>query len=469
MLLKAPPLEIPANNPFEKDQLGREKCALALTELLKSSADPLVLSVNAPWGEGKSTFAMMWRQMLRNERFKTLYFNAWENDFSNDALVSIISELDLGIQELSEGLNEKKVVIDHLNKAKKVGVKLIKRSLPTALKIATAGLVNVDELTDEALANLSEKLAEDQIKQYESSKQSVNGFREQLLNISSAISEHDENGKQLPLVIIVDELDRCRPTYAINVIEAIKHFFSVKNIVYVLAIDKEQLGHSIRSMYGSGMDVEGYLKRFIDIDFNLPIPDSTKFCKAQFERFGLLAYFKARNQQHSQYDLSNIQQIFSDLFLALNLSLREQERVFTTLSLAIRTTPERFKLYPHLLSFLIILKIKNNGLYADFVRGKKNSSDLMDYIKLTPKGKEFAVDHYGTVIEALLLCCRTRHIEVTDLTKPYEEILANSNVPLEKERANKIINLLRSYELRDDFGVLSYIVNKIDLVSNFDN
>lgn len=110
MKIKAPQIEVPKEEPFKNDLLGRKENAELLTELVRSADEPLVLFVNAKWGEGKTTFLRMWRQFLTNSGFKTLYFSAWENDFSDDALVSLIGELELGIEELSlSGAQAKKV------------------------------------------------------------------------------------------------------------------------------------------------------------------------------------------------------------------------------------------------------------------------------------------------------------------------------------------------------------------------
>ena len=53
------------------------------------------------------------------------------------------------------------------------------------------------------------------------------------------------------LVFLIDELDRCRPTYAVETIEKIKHLFSVPGIIWVLVMNKEQIESSIQKVYGT--------------------------------------------------------------------------------------------------------------------------------------------------------------------------------------------------------------------------
>jgi hypothetical protein len=462
MKLKAPEFEVPASDPFENDLLGRKDSAIALTELICTTKEPLVLSINASWGEGKTTFLKMWRQMLENREVKTLYFNAWENDFSDDAFVSLIGELELGIEELKlKSPDESK---EQLIKAKKFAAAFIRRGIPTAVKLATAGLVNLNELSEEVLAEYGEKLAEEEVKRYENSKKSVAGFKQALSDLATAISDQKS---PLPLVILIDELDRCRPNYAVKVLEAVKHFFSVPNVVFVLALDRKQLGHSICSMYGAGMDVSGYLRRFIDIDYNLPHPKKGAFCKAQFSRFGLIDLLKKRTTRESQYEFDNLDNTFSELFEILGCSLREQERSFALLSMAIRTTPANYPIHPILLGALIILKIKNHELYKDFVLGKAVYGDVLNFIGTTPAGRAFLNDRHGNVLEAYLACSASRRHEASDISQKYSTVFMNSTNEIEKARAQKVLTIINNFISDDRYGTLGYLVGKIDLASNF--
>jgi hypothetical protein len=462
MKLKAPDIEIPPADPFKNDLLGRRESANALTELICTTQEPLVLSINASWGEGKTTFLKMWRQMLENKEVKTLYFNAWENDFSDEAFVSLIGELEFGIEGLSlKSPDESK---EQLLKAKKFASSLIRRGIPTAVKLATAGLVNLDELSEVAIAEYGEKLAEEQVRHYEDSKKSVKGFKQALSDLATAISDAE---KPLPLVILIDELDRCRPLYAVQILEAVKHFFSVPNVVFVLALDRKQLGYSICSMYGAGMDVSGYLRRFIDIDYNLPHPKKGAFSKAQFARFGVIDLLKKRTTRDSPYEFDNLDTIFSELFEILGCSLREQERSFALLSMAIRTTPTNYPIHPILLGALIILKIKNHELYKDFVQKKVVYSDVLIFIGNTPAGKAFLSGHHGSVLEAFLACSASRHHEASDISQKYSTVFMNSADEIEKARAQKVLNVINTLISEDRYGTLEYLVGKIDLASNF--
>lgn len=72
------------------------------------------------------------------------------------------------------------------------------------------------------------------------------------------------------IIIMVDELDRCKPTFAIELLEVIKHLFDVENMVFIFALDIKQLSYSVQSVYGTGIDSTGYLCRFFDYISKLP-------------------------------------------------------------------------------------------------------------------------------------------------------------------------------------------------------
>lgn len=78
-------------------------------------------------------------------------------------------------------------------------------------------------------------------------------------------------------MVLVDELDRCRPNYAIEMLEVIKHFFKTDNFVFVVATDTDQLVHSIAAVYGAGFDAAQYLKRFFDRKASLAEPDLVEY------------------------------------------------------------------------------------------------------------------------------------------------------------------------------------------------
>ena len=94
MKIRQEDLVIDQERPFVNCKLERERFATILTDIVETYSDGFVLAINNEWGTGKTTFVKMWQQHLINNEFRTIYFNAWENDFDTNPLVSIVSELN---------------------------------------------------------------------------------------------------------------------------------------------------------------------------------------------------------------------------------------------------------------------------------------------------------------------------------------------------------------------------------------
>lgn len=93
MTIKHDDIIISKENPFENCKLNRQIYASILSDIISSYREGFVLSINGQWGSGKTTFVKMWEQQLKNNDYKTLYFNAWENDLLTDPSVAILGEL----------------------------------------------------------------------------------------------------------------------------------------------------------------------------------------------------------------------------------------------------------------------------------------------------------------------------------------------------------------------------------------
>ncbi|MES2670481.1 MAG: P-loop NTPase fold protein [Pseudomonadota bacterium] len=466
MKLRPPNLEIPADDPFKHDVLDRLAAAETMTNLLLGCDEPLVISLNAPWGFGKTTFIEMLRKHLENKGIHSLYLNAWENDFSSDAFLTLLGDIDLAIRGLGANTVEKSEIDLKLDQARSIGKKIIKAAIPTAIKIATYGAIDLTKDTEDALSDLTEKIAEEQIKHYEEAKKSVAKFRTRLSELADAVSGLNNGEIANPMVIFVDELDRCRPPYVVSYLESIKHFFSVPNIVFIVALDKTQLGHSIKSLYGTSMDVEGYLKRFIDIDFNLPFPDYEKFVVSLFSKFGFSDFFAARTSPSLQHDHRQSVTALTELARALNLSLRELERSCTSLALAAKSTPHDFHIYPLLLLTLIGLKIKNPSLYGKFVTNQCDHSEVLEFLRETEAGRKFLDTHYGMVVEAHLVSCHVGRHKDAELVSIYSEIAQSTDSSeLKRNRALQISKILNDWTFRESYGTLGYLTKKIDLLT----
>lgn len=269
MKLIAPPLEIRESDGFkpELDIFRRKPYGESLFNLINNTQDELVVALDAPWGEGKSTFIKMWRGFLNEKEIVNIYFDAFENDYQEDPLLAISSELYQLIDK-KDGATRKAFKLKTLSALKVVG----RAGLKIGIKTITAGILDdtilettdtVDDTSDET-SELIDKFIEDQITKAEENRKSLIKFKEHLSELGSKLG----NGKNI--VFIIDELDRCKPKYALSILESIKHLFSVPHITFVLVINREQLEESVRCEYGQGIDAAKYLQKFVSIWTTLP-------------------------------------------------------------------------------------------------------------------------------------------------------------------------------------------------------
>lgn len=261
-------------DPFENDLLNRKPAAEVLTRLIQSFEGPCVIAVDAAWGNGKTTFLNMWGQSLISYDLPMVNFNAWETDFSGHPFITLSAEITDGLEKC--GLSSNK-----LQDLQKQAGAMLRSTLPSILA-ATAVETGLNLQVCKALVGMLLKPRGDaRQSKYKKAKKSREDFEKAL---KSAVDELKKQRKGHPLIVMIDELDRCRPSYAVELLEAAKHFFSVDGIVFVLAINRAELVHSIQGLYGSNFNADGYLHRFIDVDVRLPDADRERFIEAEIER-----------------------------------------------------------------------------------------------------------------------------------------------------------------------------------------
>lgn len=372
-LKKCVPIEIPDDNPFQNDVLNRKDNIEILTKFITSFEQSIVLCIDGGWGQGKTTFIRMWEKYLHQQSIPTIYFNAWESDYTDDALIALIGEINLAAEKLA--IQDKNEAEKSIKKIYGFAANFLKATAPTlanlGIKAVSSGLTNSDELT-KTLSSLSESLVQEHIRQYKQSRNTLGNFKEALSELARSYAN---GNKDTPLVIFIDELDRCRPNFAIQVLEKAKHLFNVDNIIFVLAADKSQLAHSIRAVYGQGLDVNGYLRRFIDFDYLLPSPVGSVYIKYLVTKMGF-----DKNLNNDETHIYDHQKKLNSIIRLYNLTLREQESFCNILNVVIKTKYHTMQENSVLVFLLIILKIKEPELYKSL-----NRFDTANIIRLILK------------------------------------------------------------------------------------
>ena len=366
------PVEIPADDPFKHDLLDRKESAEALTNLLRNMDGPCVLAVDAGWGTGKTTFLRMWSQHLRNDGFKTVELNAWETDFTDDPFLAISSEITNQLED-----SENQSLRDRLVGAKTAAAQVARRTIPAVIRAATAGVLDLSPLIEKEIGQTLASVTEDGLASFAQKQASFLEFRESLEALAQGVATASE---ERPLVIMIDELDRCRPNYAIELLEAAKHLFSVDHVVFVLAINREQLAHSIKAVYGSGFDSDEYLRRFFDVDFRLRVPNRSHFIWAIIDGLRIENYFERTTDRTARQEFHEAKRLLTSFLDNSGLGLRTIEQALHRFGLLFGSLRSDTRVLGIAAAVVLIIRTIDTNLYRQFIRGEIEDSELADAI-----------------------------------------------------------------------------------------
>jgi hypothetical protein len=458
MEFKAKKIKVDLANPYENDKLSRKADIDNLSLLLRNFSTPIVLSINAPWGQGKTTFLEMLHSDLLNKNCQSLYFSAWETDFAVDPLLAFLGEMNL---ELDTLINDNEVKNEAWNKAKKAGSHILKKGIPALIKLGTAGVLDAEKLLEDETSKLMEGFSKDLIAEYSSNKDAIALFKESIAKLLS-----NDDGTITKLYIFIDELDRCRPTYAIELLERIKHLLDIEGLVFVLALDKLQLSHCVKGVYGADFEALGYLRRFIDIEYNLPEKELSTFIDQLYKTFDFDNFFQARKKCSGfQYEVEHLRNVFKLLASSKNLSLREVEQLFSKINLVIHSTKENTHLYPALLAFLIIVKEFHTELYLEYIREGTTADNLIEYLYgLVPESDRYE-SFECALIEGFLIAAKRGM--GTSLEKHKENLTNKECEESKRSYSEQVIRITQSPTGLRGGVALDSLVSRIEMSENF--
>lgn len=332
----------------ENDSLGREKYADFLIEAIKigkSDEGSYTIAIDAPYGSGKTWFLKMLEQKINREYASTqvpvplvaVRYDAWKYDYFNEPLEPLVEQImqspalaDEQEFEGVKGLMHK--ALSGIKALAKFDWSSIVDDLPLALKVLPA-LVQGFEAGSQANLGLMEEAKE--LRRYQSA------LAELQLCMHRAATTYGSNAR---LVVIIDELDRCRPDYAIRTLEVAKHLLASSNVVFLYAVDVKQLCKTVEKLYGTGIDAEGYLLRFFDYISVMPKMPKTKYIREKLERF-----LETRFAETIEKELENKETFF-------NFSYRDIDRILSTFEMFAKQelkkydNPSVFVLYFYMLA-----------------------------------------------------------------------------------------------------------------------
>ena len=356
-------IEVPPDDPFQNDLLDRKPYIETLTGLLGAVQGPCVLALDSEWGGGKTTFLKLWAAHLRKEGFAVAEFNAWETDFSSEPFVALSSKL----REQFEAAPPESLA-ETTKRFSEVAKRVALRTAPVAIRLLSQGLLDSGSLERLVADHLATR-AEDRLKEFDEAQSSITEFKEILNEGAKRLSMPHKNR---PLFVMIDELDRCRPSYAIELLEFAKHLFSVDKIIFVLAINQAQLLKSIEGVYGAGFDAKGYLRRFFDIDYQLPSPKRESFVMQTLRDIGFSEQFQGIT---GTFNL--VPTMIAQMLAWSDLDLRRMEQAIHRLAVACTALDGNSYKAAAATSVAVVVRELDSSLYREFCLGNVDDKDLL--------------------------------------------------------------------------------------------
>ncbi len=399
-------VEVPEDQPSKNATEQQKEVIEFLENVIKHREGPFVLALDSPWGTGKTTIVRMMCERLKSDGYTTINFNAWKSDYVSDPLIPMVAAIEEVVN--SKGRSTKSEVF---KKFKDVATVLARTGLVAATKIVTMNVVGASEWK-EMISSATARATENLIDKFSAEKESLEQFRGalnelldviQTTSVKKPLEDPQTTSVKKPLIFFIDELDRCRPSFAMELLERVKHLFDVEKIVFVLSIDKKQLEAITACFYGERIDATEYLRRFIDLDFSLPMVHKQDYINHLMAKYELDDFFASRSKHHPSADVvHHFVDAFTFVVNAYSLSLRVIERCLTRVASVLVQFKVHEPLHPELFAYLIVMKVVRPMVFSKLIAGEwipiDGMIELNSYVESTGERSYVPI-----VIQAYLL------------------------------------------------------------------
>lgn len=271
-----------------QDEFKRKPIAENIIRLLTSDIDLSPMVIDGGWGTGKTEFCQKLIRLMQQQHpdYRPVYIDAFRSDHSGEPLLALLAEIiktctpeDTGEQPSEQRKNITRKVAKAAGFVMKTVAKaavghVLKQNMEdlaegmsqiindeqeaknAAATVAGAATILASHAIDATIDATVEALLKEQI---EAEK-----------NLETLKACLKELAADKPIILFIDELDRCRPDYAVDMLEVIKHVFDVENVKVVLVTNTKQLRAAINHRYGMEVDAQKYLDKFLKYSFALP-------------------------------------------------------------------------------------------------------------------------------------------------------------------------------------------------------
>lgn len=417
--------------------INRNKYLSSIFKLINGIEENKIIALDGEWGSGKTWFVKSIEYLMNSDannelkivnneimdnvkdNYMIFYYNAWENDDAENAMLSLIYKL------INDSCLQK-----HENE-----VGAIPRLLNTIIKFATNGSVDIKQ--DVFGEQWNNKQITDCI---ETSEEIKKTFKELINNLLI------ENKNKI--LIIIDEIDRCKPVFAIDLLESIKHFYDDDRIIFLVTTNNKELASSVCKVYGEKYDGDLYLDRFFDINLELPNNYIQDYINAIDEgNSGSNFHFKA----------------YRELAKENKLTMREYNRYLSSMESIKNNLIEEYSYLSLFANYIIVpismcLRIKDKNRYYNFIKGEEFSiiKQLVDNNQFYHKlGRKILSQKDNSIITNI----HSKHISEKIILEN-QEILKNL-----EEIYNQLLGSINPEE--DEWEYKEILKETLDIISLF--
>lgn len=340
--IKPPEPNYEVNPPFGDgtDIFDLKPFADQFARLINNIDLPSTIVLDGDWGSGKTTFIKQWCRLVETapHHARTIYFDAFSHDYRQDPFVALTTAI------LAAANHDKSSRVEAFKEmAIKVGKFVAPALAGAAVNFATGGILSslpsrtLAENTSATTAELAEKWLAERLDKATSEAKLLEDFRKSLSRLALQSNAGTENH---PLVLVVDELDRCKPSFALDCIELIKHLFSVPGVCFVLVTKLDHLAAILKGRHGGEFDAATYLHKFYDLSVRLPdiAPNPNQ---KRLARYGAYLWDKMNLHPNGIGPRQYVKDYVVNLCRVQNLSLRHLERIASQYALYLATSDAR--------------------------------------------------------------------------------------------------------------------------------
>ena len=335
-----------------QDEFNRKPIAENIIRLLTSDTDLSPMVIDGGWGTGKTEFCQKLIRLMQQQHpdYQPVYIDAFRSDHSGEPLLALLAEIikTCTPEDTSEQPSEqRKNITRKIAKAARFGIK-------TVAKAAASHLLkqSTDDLAEEFQQIINDGQDADSLAETVTDAAATIASHTIDATVEALLKEQIEAEKNLetlkaclkelaadkPIILFIDELDRCRPDYAVDMLEVIKHVFDVENVKVVLVTNTKQLRAAINHRYGVEVDAHKYLNKFLKYSFTLPdkvaVPFEVERALVSVEYFKqLIRKSHIADQLKDLIEENNIMSSISDMIEGGHISLREVEQLVQVLEI----------------------------------------------------------------------------------------------------------------------------------------